>query len=326
MPHTGPEMQLSPDGNFGQCIFERDKRGQLQRIKYSSEWKQTRKDPRRGPIDRRINPERRSLNAAVWEPIRNARKEQRRKNAPERRNLRRLTCEGCLKDFPDVPSLVEHLPCSASHELVLLGFWDFIARIKKNGGPSSGEIEKLRNVLFSSLSEDAYRIACAEDIFVPLRNVSEQENLRAYRVEWLAALLYLIRPNQINFGFVGRIDREEISRITETFNRVPEGPQKKIIRQLFVSSIKLEEIGKTGRVPAKPISGKTRTAILETEGIRGQRRARAMTTLGADYWSPLTPLQAYQMDATGFSRDLYTLGHRIHRKTRNSPKSSPASK
>jgi len=309
--------------DFGQCIYQRGKLGQLQRVQYGSEWKQTRPEPRRGPIDRRINLERRKLNSAVCEPIRDERKEQRRKNAHDRRDLRRLTCGDCLKDFPDVPSMVEHLPCAASHELVVLGFRDFIAGITKNGGPSNGEIEKLRNVLLTSLSEDAYRIACDARMFVPQRLVTDKENLRAYRLAWLAALLSMIRPSQIHLDLLTRVDREEISRISETFIRLPDGPRNRIIRQLFSVSFRLEEIGKVGRVPEKPISSKTRTAFLETEGTRGKRRANAMTTLGADYWSPLTPLEAYQADAIGFSRDLYSLGSRIPRKTRKPKKSSP---
>ena len=39
----------------------------------------------------------------------------------------------------------------------------------------------------------------------------------------------------------------------------------------------------------------------------GQQRAKAMTFLEADYWSPLTPLQAYESDPETFSRDLYDL-------------------
>jgi hypothetical protein len=186
------------------------------------------------------------------------------------------------------------------HELVRLGFWDFITGIKKNGGPSNGETEKLRNVIHTSLSEDAYRLACGDRLFVPQRNVSEAENFRAYRLEWLRNIV-VPNPTQIDPDLLTRIDRQEFSRIAETLCRLPEGPQKRIVRQYFALSIRLEEMGRTGRVPEKPISSKTRTAFLETEGTRGKRRARAMTILGADYWSPLTPFEAYESDATGFS-------------------------
>jgi len=213
--------------DFGQCIYERDKLGQLQRINYGSEWKQIWREPRRGPIDRRLNLEKGRLNESACVPLRDERREQRRKNATDRRDPRRLTCGGCLKDFPDVPSMVEHLPCKANHELVRLGFWDFITGIKKNGGPSNGETEKLRNVVGASLSEDAYRLACDDRLFVPQRSVSEAENFRAYRLEWLAALLSLIRPTQIDPDLLTRIERQELSRIAETLCRLPEGPQKK---------------------------------------------------------------------------------------------------
>ena len=219
---------------------------------------------------------------------------------------------------------MDHLPCKASHELVRLGFWDFIARIARNGGPSSGETEKLRIVVLTSLSHDAYRLACSDHLFVPQRLVTEEENLRAYRLAWLAALLSLIRPTEINLDPLTRIDREQISRIAETFIRVPDGPQRKIVGQFFALPVRLEEIGKTGRVPKKPISDRTRTAFVETDGMRGQRRAKAMTTLGADYWWPLTALQAYQADDGGFSRDLHKLKSRIRRKTKKAKKSSPA--
>jgi hypothetical protein len=307
---------------FGECIFERDKLGLLQRVKYSSEWKHIRQDPRRGSFEHRTTPEKRKLPESVCVPIREKRKEQRRKNSPERRDLRRLRCDYCRKDFPDVPSLVDHLPCKASHELVRLGFWDFIAGIARNGGPSTGEAERVRKIILASLSEDAYRLACRDRLFEPQRLVTEEENLRAYRLAWLAALLFLIRPTEINLDPLTRIDREQIFRIAETFIRVPDGPQRKIVGQFFGLSIRLEEIGKTGRVPEKPISGKTRTAFVQTEGTRGQRRARAMTTLGADYWSPLTALQAYQADDVRFSRDLYKLKSRIRRMTKKTKKSS----
>jgi len=209
---------------------------------------------------------------------------------------------------------------------VRVGFWDFIAGIARNGGPSTGETERVRNIILASLSEDACRLACADRLFEPQRFVREDENLRAYRLAWLAALLSLIRPTEINLDLLTRIDREQIFRIAETFIRVPDGPQRKIVRQFFALSVRLEEIGKTGRVLKKPISDKTRTAFVETMGMRGQRRANAMTTLGADYWSPLTALQAYQADASGFSRDLYTLGSRIHGKSKRAMKSSPASR
>jgi hypothetical protein len=115
---------------FGECIFERDGLGLLQRVKYSSEWKQIQRDPRRGSIDRRATIERRKLPESVCVPVREKRKAQRR-------DLRRLRCDFCRKDFTDVPSLVDHLPCKAIHELVQLGFWDFIAGIARNGGPST---------------------------------------------------------------------------------------------------------------------------------------------------------------------------------------------
>jgi hypothetical protein len=138
--------------------------------------------------------------------------------------------------------------------------------------------------------------------------------------------LSLIRPTQISLDLLTRTDREEFSRIAETFIHVPDGPQRKIVGQFFALSVRLEEIGKTGRVPKKPISGKTRTAFEETMGMRGKRRANAMTTLGADYWLPLTPLQAYQGNASGFSRDLYTLGSRIRGKSKRARKSSPTTR
>jgi hypothetical protein len=184
----------------------------------------------------------------------------------------------------------------------------------------------MRNIVLSSLSVDAYRRACADQLFVPQRLVSEEENLRTYRLAWVAALLSLIRPTQISLDLLTRTDREEFSRIAETFIHVPDGPQRKIVGQFFASSVRLEEIGKTGRVPKKPISDKTRIAFKETTGMRGQRRANAMTTLGADYWLPLTPLQAYQVDANGFSRDLYTLGSRIQSRSKRATKSSPTSR
>jgi len=302
---------LFPEEKFGQCIFERDKAGQLLRVNYGSEWKQIRRD-RRSNLDRRTRPE------FICVPIRDE-----RKNRKDRRDLHRLTCGDCGKDFPDILSLIDHHPCKANHELVSLGFWDFLEGIRRNGGPSNGEIERLRNVVLTSLSEDAYVIACREQLFPPQRLVGDDDNRRAYRLAWFAALLSLIRSTQISLDLLTRIDREEISRIVETFIRLPNGPQKRIVRQLFALSIRLEEIGKTGRVPEKPVSGKTRTAFVETEGTRGERRARAMTILGADHWSPLTPLQAYHSDAIGFSRDLYTLGSRIQRKTKKPKKSSP---
>jgi hypothetical protein len=138
--------------------------------------------------------------------------------------------------------------------------------------------------------------------------------------------LSLIRPTEINLDLLTRIDREQISRIAETFVRLPDGPQRKIVRQFFAFPVRLEEIGKTGRVPKKPISDKTRTAFVQTEGVRGQRRAHAMTTLGADYWSPLTALQAYQADDGRFSRDLHKLKSQIRRKTKKAKISSPAPK
>jgi hypothetical protein len=257
-------------------------------------------------------------------PIREKRKEQRRKNPPERRDLRRLRCDDCRKDFPDVPSLVAHLPCEASHELVRLGFWDFITGIARNGGPSTGETEKLRIIVLTSLSHDAYRLACSDHLFAPHCLVGEEENLRAYRLAWLAWLLSLIRPTEISLDSLTRIDREQISRIAETFMRVPDGPQRRIVGQFFASPVRLEEIAKTGRVPKKPISDKTRTAFVQTEGMRGQRRANAMTPLGADYWLPLTALQAYEADDVGFSRDLHKLKSWIRRKTKKAKKSSPA--
>ena len=309
---------------FGQCIFEQDRFGLLKSVRYTSEWKQIRPDPRRGSSEHRTTPERRKLPESLCVPIREKRKEQRRKNSPERRDLRRLRCDYCLKDFPDVPSLMDHLPCKASHELVRLGFWDFIAGIAQNGGPSTGEAERLRNIILASLSEDAHRLACSDRLFVPQRLVGEEANLRCYRLAWLAALLSLIRPTEIKLDSLTRIDREQISRIAETFIRVPDGPQRKIVAQFFALPVRLEEIGKTGRVPEKPISDKTRTAFVQTAGTRGQRRAKAMTTLGADYWSPLTALQAYQADTICFSRDLYTLGSRIRRKGKKAKKSSPA--
>jgi hypothetical protein len=259
-------------------------------------------------------------------PIREKRKEQRRKNPPERRDLRRLRCNFCRKDFPDVPSLVDHLPCKAIHELVRLGFWDFITGIARNGGPSTGEAERVRNITLASLSADAYHRACSDHLFLPQRFVSEEENLQTYRLAWLAALLSLIRPTQISLDLLTRTDREQISRIAETFIHVPDGPQRKIIGQSFALSVRLEEIGKTGKVPKKPISDKTRIAFVETMGMRGQRRANAMTTLGADYWSPQTALEAYEADAARFSRDLHKLKSRIRRKTKKAKKSSLASR
>jgi hypothetical protein len=308
--------------NFEQCIFERDKSGHLQGVEYSSEWKQIKREQRRGPFDRRMTPEWRRLQESDAS-IPGEGKEERRKNLTARRDIRRITCGDCRKDFQDVASIMAHQPCKASHELVRLGFWDFIAGIAQNGGPSTGETEKLRNVVLTSLSEDAYRLACSGHLFVPQRLVAEEKKLRAYQLAWLAALLSLIRPDEINLDLLTRTDREQISRIAETFIRVPDGPQRKIVRQFFASPIRLEEIGKTGRVPDKPISEKTRSAFLGTVGTIGKRLASALSILGADYWSPLSALEAYQKDSSGFSRDLYKLGRRIGRKTRTPRKSPP---
>jgi hypothetical protein len=196
----------------------------------------------------------------------------------------------------------------------------------RNGGLSTGETERVRSIVLASLSEDAYHVACGERLFIPPRLVPEDEKLRAYRLAWLAELLSLIRHTEINLDLLNRIDREQISRIAETFIHVADGPRRKIVRQFFALSVRLEEIGKTGRVLKRPISDKTRMAFVETSDMRGKRRAIAMTTLEADYWSPLTALQAYQADANGFSRDLYTLGSRIRSKSKKALKSSPTSR
>jgi len=91
--------------NFGQCIFERNKTEQLLRVKYGSEWKRIRRDPR-------SNRDRRTLHESQCVPIRDE-----RKNLTDRRDPRRLTCGECGKDFSDVRSMADHYPCKASHEL-----------------------------------------------------------------------------------------------------------------------------------------------------------------------------------------------------------------
>ena len=285
--------------DFGQCIFEWDKTGQLKRVQCDSEWQYTRRD-------RRSNLERRRLTEHVCVSIR----DKRGQALKDRRDQHRLTCADCMKDFPDILSMVDHHPCKASHELVLQGFWDFINGIGQNGGPSRGEAERVGRIILASPSGDAYRLVCTDRIFMPHRFLTDGEKLRDYRLAWLAAFLSLVRPSQIPLDSLTRIDRQEISRIAETFVRVPDGPRRIIVTQLFYRFMRLEEIGKTGRIPKKPISDKTRTAFLETEGRRGRQRAGPMTVLGADYWSPLTPLQAYESDPGRFSRDLYDLKSR----------------
>jgi integrase len=56
----------------------------LQRVKFSSEWKQILRDPRRGSIERRATPERRKLPESVCVPIREKRKEREGEKQEER--------------------------------------------------------------------------------------------------------------------------------------------------------------------------------------------------------------------------------------------------
>ncbi|MGH7773601.1 MAG: hypothetical protein ACREQA_15360 [Candidatus Binatia bacterium] len=169
----------------------------------------------------------------------------------------------------------------------------------------------------ASLSEDAYLKSCKEYLFPRGSEQSGEEKRKQYRMEWLASLLGFIRPSEVNPSMLSRIDRREISRIAETFVRLPIGPQKKIIRQLLSRGVALEQVGKTGRIPARPISDKTRQALIQTADLTGKRRVDALTHLEADYWSPKTPREAYDEDPVAFSRDLYRLKSSVIKKRRS---------
>ncbi len=291
------------------CIYERNSDGQLRHLPWDSTWENV-----RSTVERR-KAERRKTSIAA--------SEERRKC--ERRDG--LRCEVCRRRFPEPSELYAHLPCRANQKRVDLGFRDFIEGLADRRGASIGETEQLRKIIAASLSEDAYLKSCKEYLFPRWPERPGEENRKQYRMEWLASLLTLIRPNEINANALSRIDRQEISRIAETFVRLPDGPQKKIIRQLCSPSIALEETAKSGRLPARPISDKTRRAFVLTADLTGKRRADALTQLEADHWAPRTPRETYDEDPERFSRDLYRLKSKIPRKPRRNrtTQSSPAS-
>ncbi|MGI0013537.1 MAG: hypothetical protein ACREBU_08875 [Nitrososphaera sp.] len=283
----------------GWGVYQRDSNGELERVHWESTWAN-----KRFLVDRRKVERRRTANAATVE---------RRKH--DRRND--LRCELCLQVFASRAGALAHLPCRANQGLKHLGFYDFIRGIAERGAPSIAEADQLRKIMAASLSEDAYAKSCAERLLPSFSGKRGEERRKQYRMEWLASLLAFIRPNEINPNMLSGTDGREISRIAETFVRLPDGPQRKIIRQLFPSTIALEEIGKSGRLPARPISDKTRQALMETTDLTGKRRADALTHLEADYWSPKTPREAYDEDPVAFSRDLYRLKSSVIKKRRS---------
>jgi len=182
---------------------------------------------------------------------------------------------------------------------------DLLRRGRRRRGLSPRQSDDVREVMRASLGHAAYGLAAKPLLVSP--DYDDDENFRQYQVHWLASMLADIRVGMLDPNRLSATDWEQLSRIVETFLRVPESPQRKIIRQFFSLRIPLREIAKTGKVGPAVHSDATRQGILETKFLRGRRLAEALTTLGVDHWSPLTPLQAYERDSAAFSRDVYTL-------------------
>jgi len=344
--HPGPGRfePFSLATNFPRCVFKWEKAGELQPVPWESESKRVRPfREQRTPNNRKLQGDRRYRTDASCQPLKtfqDVRRGQRRD--PNRWQEKRNPCwcdicrkdftvhddEGAVELFASIKALAAHLPCRVNPKLVCESLYDLIADCRLRGGPGSPEVEFLRNVVTASLDEKAILQVSKYGYFERGSGKEKEEDYQRYRTVWFLCFLALVRPAEINPKMPSGQDRDEARRIQGVFSEAPEGPQKKIIRQLFAPNIQLAEIAKTGKVPPPVPSDKTIYAFAQTRHFKGRQRAEAMKTLGADHWFPKTPLQAYEDDPVQFSRDLYNLRAVVKKRikqTRNT-ESPPAMK
>ena len=190
---------------FQSCLYTRDSHGRLHRISWESEWKAHKSlDGRRTG-----RPDRREGLSEIWpslrDPLCDPLRDHRVFRSPRRSLVRRrslLRCEYCGKRFHDAPSVAAHWPCADSRKLKVPGLGARIELVRKKALVRTTEIEKVRDILLDSLSEQAYQQCLKE--FGPRPHfqdpkLGDADNFAHYRLYRFASFVDALRPGEIDW-------------------------------------------------------------------------------------------------------------------------------
>ena len=219
---------------FQQSLYLREPNGRLRRVLWESEWETYGKWQTR----RLRATDRRGCSATFCPTLRDRRKEKR-----PRRN--RLRCEYCHEVFLSPSTVPLHSHCPARFKIQSLGLDVIVALLRKKAWTRTTEIDKLRDILFDSLTEQAYR-QCLEE-FGPASlfyepTFSEAENLEHYRLYRFASFVDFLRPGEIDWITPSFSDMRIVRHMAARFLALPVGPQRKVIRQLLAGRVHLQTL------------------------------------------------------------------------------------
>jgi hypothetical protein len=214
---------------FQSCLYTRDSRGRLIPVPWESEWEvqKTLNGRRTGKTDRRefLSRLRPSVDDLRISP---------RRSLLSRRSL--LRCECCRKQFLDAPSVAAHWPCPDLRKLKVPGLSVRIELARKKDNVRTTEIDKVRDILLDSLSGQAYQQCLKEFTPRPLfqdPKLSYADNLAHYCLYRFANFVDALRPGEIDWITPSFTDMRTAQRLMVLFLSLPDGPQRKVIRQLL---------------------------------------------------------------------------------------------
>jgi len=226
----GPQVCL----RFQVTLYLRDRGGRLVQVPWASEWEiiGERKYVRSGLADRR------GYSVTSCPSLRN-----RRQNLETRRY--QIGCEYCHRVFPSPSALVLHSPCPARFKVKLPGLEVRVQLLRKNAWVRTTEIDRLRDILLASLTEQAYRECLREFSPVPPfhdSRLSEKENCEHYRLYRFASFVDILRPGEIDWTTPSFSDMQTVRRIAARFLVLPVRPQRRVIRQLLAGRVHLQTL------------------------------------------------------------------------------------
>jgi len=210
----------------------------------------------------------------------------------------RVRCEICRVVFSSQRKASAHLPCrpDSRYKIVREGFLDLMTKMSTLGTLHIEQVEKLRNIILASTSDDAFLVAYEHG------DADNAMELADYRAEWLLCFLLLIPQREINPRNVSRSDHRELRRVQKEFFRSRSKDQEvkwqsRIIREFFEPARELEQIAKPGvGQPPITLSEAELKAFQMNLPKRGRLLAVALQRDGIPY-----ALKRYQDSPSAFS-------------------------
>jgi hypothetical protein len=309
----GPWGSPSLLDSFPYCIYARHSQGRLYPIPWESKWEVVRPfHERRKANTRKLQGDRRYRSEAVCQPIQafqKARQCQRRNPNRWQEKRNPLRCEICHTVFPDRESAWAHLPCRVNERRVREGFVDFLERLRavyrERRGISAIEAGELRKIVLASLSPEAYKNARQQRYFSPNSRLTDAENLRRFRTEWLAALLSHTRPGLFDPRLLSLSEWGTVRDVAERFLSAGEDGQRTIIPRLLDPDIPWRRIANIRGLSRKSDVG-TEAAVRATLHLHGLDLAKELDRLRL-------PVKDYENWEALFNRNRKAFDNRVCR-------------